>query len=121
MSGEIRNIQVLGIIGERVVIAYQGKGRVRAFIDHAHNLELPEEPEMVGPLREKYHKYGGGKNYRYAEYKKPSLPVNIVALGDTEQENPEVGGVRKPSREAKVRASISLSGHVTKSHHELLS
>merc|ERR1711908_120061 len=33
-SGEIRNITVLGIIGESLVVAYQGQGTVCTFIDN---------------------------------------------------------------------------------------
>merc|ERR1719162_999336 len=113
--GEIRNIQVLGVIGTKVVVAYQGQGSVTAFVGNEHSLEMKEVGDGAG--REKYHKYGGGKNFRYAEYEIPSLPTSIVVIGKTSG----CDMINKPVREAHVRAQISPSGHVTKCHHQLLS
>lgn len=127
-AGEIRNIQVLGCRSDvksqdkdlyvtihYLLIAYQGQGGVRAFVGTEHSLELKEvtDSSKLG----KYQKYGGGRNFRYAEYEVPTLPTTIVVVGSTEAD----GMVRKPAREAHVKAQISQSGHVTKSHHQLMS
>jgi len=124
VNGEIRNITVLGCIANRLVVTYQGAGGVRAFIGTAHSLELKEVGDGNGS--EKYHKYGGGKGFKYAEYEVPNLPTTIVVVGNTDGvpwKNCEdlTKSMRKPAREGNVRAQISTSGHVTKSHKQLLS
>lgn len=139
MSGEIRNIQVLGVLScgaevsdtksvsfkgtdkvpdmvrlsTRLVIAYQGQGSIKAFVGTAHSLELREVGNGNGS--EKYHKYGGGRNFRYAEYEVPPLPTTIFVTGCTDADP----ALKKPVREAHVRAKISSSGQVEKCQHQL--
>lgn len=90
-SGEIRNIQVLGIIREHLVIAFQGSGRVRVFVNNEHSLELPETNRMhnTSPFgidwTKKYRKYlHNSRAMRFAEFEIRSLPMQVLVIGETE-------------------------------------
>eukprot|EP00928_Gymnodinium_smaydae_P082147 TRINITY_DN65552_c0_g1_i1.p1 TRINITY_DN65552_c0_g1~~TRINITY_DN65552_c0_g1_i1.p1 ORF type:complete len:304 (-),score=36.94 TRINITY_DN65552_c0_g1_i1:119-934(-) len=117
-KGEIRNIRVLGIIGECLVVAYQGQGILHTFVDNGSTMELP----LVEPppnSQKKYRKHVDSHNlsYHFASYPKPNLPANIHVWGHS---LPDGSGLyAKPSREACVKARVAVSGHVTHCHTHL--
>ncbi|CAJ1349626.1 unnamed protein product [Effrenium voratum] len=90
MSGEIRNIHVLGIIHGNLVVSFQGAGRVRVFVNNEHSLELPETNRLgsTSPFgidwTKKYSKYitncGG---LRFAEFNLRALPTQVLVVGET--------------------------------------
>eukprot|EP00929_Paragymnodinium_shiwhaense_P112166 TRINITY_DN80424_c0_g1_i1.p1 TRINITY_DN80424_c0_g1~~TRINITY_DN80424_c0_g1_i1.p1 ORF type:complete len:312 (+),score=27.52 TRINITY_DN80424_c0_g1_i1:139-936(+) len=118
--GEIRNIRVLGMIGESLVVAYQGKGRIRTFIDNGSSLELQEIGDGENK-RDKLTKYVDGHNhvFRFAEYAKPNLPTKILIMGHSEPDGESL--LKKPPREAVTKARVAVSGHVTHCQSFLLS
>mmetsp|Transcript_103137 Transcript_103137/g.183261 ORF Transcript_103137/g.183261 Transcript_103137/m.183261 type:complete len:257 (+) Transcript_103137:87-857(+) len=130
-SGEIRNIHVLGIIGGRLVVSFQGCGRVRVFVNNEHSLELHEEGK--GEYNKKFSNYViNAKGLRYAEFQLPSLPASVLVVGDTNPTLPPTSPGRssshelrntdkmiptvKPIAEARALAKVSVSGHVTSQH-----
>lgn len=120
VKGEIRNIRVLGMIGENLVVAYQGKGRVRTFIDNGSSLELQEIGDGES-RRHKLRKYVDSHNhvFRFAEYAKPNLPTKILVMGHSEPDGQSL--LTKPPREAVTKARVAVSGHVTHCQAFLLS
>lgn len=112
IQGEIRNIHVLGIIKERLVVSFQGSGRVRVFVNNEHSLELDDIGN--GEWNKKYSNYVmNSKNLRYSEFRLPSLPAAVLVIGETtpmeDASNPTV----KPITEARSLCKVSVSGHVT--------
>lgn len=159
LKGEIRNIKVLGVIGdprvheelkirnhqsvevpipdlpkksvEYLIIAYQGQGRLKTFIEHGSSMEL-EEVGQWEVLNEKTGKnvciYGAPSedvykklkkkyvdshnlHFRFATYRRPRLPCNIMVMGESEPDG--VTLIKKPGREAVTKSRVSSSGHVT--------
>lgn len=111
-QGEIRNIHVLGIIKEKLVVSFQGSGRVRVFVNNEHSLEL--EDIGNGEWNKKFSNYvNNSKNLRYAEYKLPSLPAQVCVIGETTPLDDQINPIVKPITEARSLSKISVSGHVT--------
>lgn len=110
VRGEIRNITVLGLFDGRVVVAFQGQGGVRLFLGSEHSLEVPQSAHGK---REKYAKHTHDRNVRFAEFAVTSLPVTVLVVGDTVISGDELGPCSKPTFEARTRARIAVSGHVT--------
>mmetsp|Transcript_32290 Transcript_32290/g.85257 ORF Transcript_32290/g.85257 Transcript_32290/m.85257 type:complete len:257 (-) Transcript_32290:185-955(-) len=140
IGGEIRNMQVLGIISGRLVVAYQGQGKLRVFLDNQHSLELEEIqgseeagghggtllPDSKALGRSK----GGGRDYRKylpahsefrcAEFQAPPVPATVLVLGETEASAVSAdatGPPRRPTLEARLKAKVTVSGHVTSSQY----
>eukprot|EP00931_Biecheleriopsis_adriatica_P007243 TRINITY_DN108550_c0_g1_i1.p1 TRINITY_DN108550_c0_g1~~TRINITY_DN108550_c0_g1_i1.p1 ORF type:complete len:275 (-),score=26.80 TRINITY_DN108550_c0_g1_i1:25-849(-) len=145
VSGEIRNIYVLGIISGRLVVSFQGSGRVRVFVNNEHSLELEEtgrsesatfsktlkatlssaggdeeESQEVVETRvpidwvKKYSKYViNSKTLRYAEFTLPSLPAQVLVIGETMPTEGKLDPNVRPITEARSLAKVSVSGHVT--------
>eukprot|EP00927_Polykrikos_kofoidii_P049323 TRINITY_DN43397_c0_g1_i1.p1 TRINITY_DN43397_c0_g1~~TRINITY_DN43397_c0_g1_i1.p1 ORF type:complete len:254 (+),score=23.63 TRINITY_DN43397_c0_g1_i1:117-878(+) len=112
IQGVIRNLKVLGIIGEKLVVAYQGNGRVRTYLHNGSSVEL--QPTGDGEdNRKKYCRYVDAHNhiYRYAEYNKPPLPTKVLVIGETSVDGASV--TQKPRQEATTRARVTVCGHVT--------
>jgi len=123
-SGEIRNIHVLGIIREHLVIAFQGSGRVRCFVNNEHSLELPETNRMnnTSPFgidwTKKYRKYlHNAHAMRFAEFEIRSLPMQVLVIGETETSEEKKIPATKPILEARTMAKILVSGYVEKQRH----
>lgn len=123
-SGEIRNIQVLGIIREHLVIAFQGSGRVRVFVNNEHSLELPETNRMhnTSPFgidwTKKYRKYlHNSRAMRFAEFEIRSLPMQVLVIGETETSEAKLIPATKPIMEARTVAKILVSGYVETQRH----
>lgn len=115
MHGEIRNIKVLGVIAGKLVVAYQGQGKVHVYLENGSTLEL-EEMAPSGNER-KYAKYLDAHNrtFRYAEYQVPPLPSSILVRGETEPSpEHEVGVTRKPAHESFTKAHVSVCGQVSR-------
>jgi len=111
-SGEIRNIHVLGIIGGRLVVSFQGCGTVRVFVNNEHSLEL--EDVGTGEYNKKYSNYViNAKGLRYAEFYLPSLPAAVCVIGDTHPVKDQMNPAVKPIAEARSLAKVAVSGHVT--------
>lgn len=144
VGGEIRNMQVLGIISGRLVVAYQGQGKLRVFLDNQHSLELAELSNDVDAEAEHtlipsssgatlarstsnaskgrdYRKYVPvHSEYRFAEFQAPPLPANVLVLGATEVSAVSAdasGPPRRPTQEARLKAKVTVSGHVTSSQY----
>eukprot|EP00931_Biecheleriopsis_adriatica_P010361 TRINITY_DN111438_c0_g1_i1.p1 TRINITY_DN111438_c0_g1~~TRINITY_DN111438_c0_g1_i1.p1 ORF type:complete len:269 (+),score=37.95 TRINITY_DN111438_c0_g1_i1:53-859(+) len=139
LSGEIRNIFVLGIISGRLVVSFQGSGRVRVFVNNEHSLELEEtgrsdamtststlklsrmsgDEEIVDkPVgidwTKKYGKYViNSRSLRFAEFVLPSLPASVLVIGDTMPTEGKLDPTVKPVTESRTLAKVSVSGHVT--------
>ncbi|CAE8587660.1 unnamed protein product [Polarella glacialis] len=112
LAGEIRNIHVLGIIGSRLVVSFQGQGRVRVFLNNEHSLELLEDPS--GRSSARFGKYVNNcKSLRFAEFLPPSLPTKVLAMGNTAPSSDQLGPTLSPVHEARVLAKVAVSGHVT--------
>jgi hypothetical protein len=150
--GEIRNIKVLGVIAaceqtgtnpvtgmpddrrhpvEYLIVAYQGQGRLKTFIEHGSSVELEEvgewqvNSEKTGeqvviygaPSEDVYNKltkkYVDSHNHHFlfATYRRPRLPCNIMVTGESKPDGQTL--MQKPSREAVTKARVSSSGHVT--------
>jgi len=142
-QGEIRNIRVLGVVGEigfgkqieqLLVVAYQGQGRVRTYVGDASSLELEPVPDIPDKVKAKFRKYVDGHNhsFRFVAYRKPPLPAKIMVCGTTDAPAMTIrrGGAarlegdaiaQQPSREAMTKARVAVSGHVTDSHSFLQS
>lgn len=111
-QGEIRNIHVLGIIKERLVVSFQGSGRVRVFVNNEHSLEL--EDVGNGEWNKKYSNYViNSRNLRYSEFILPSLPAQVLVIGETTPGDDQSNAIVKPITEARSLSKISVSGHVT--------
>merc|ERR1712232_488446 len=146
IKGEIRNIKVLGVIAscegsglpddsrrpvEHLIVAYQGQGRLKTFLEHGSSVELEEvgqwqvPSEKTGdmvviygaPSEDVYKKlakkYVDSHNhdFRFACYRRPRLPCNIMVVGESEPDGESL--MKKPAREAITKARVSSSGHVT--------
>ncbi|CAJ1370691.1 unnamed protein product [Effrenium voratum] len=119
MSGEIRNIHVLGIIHGNLVVSFQGAGRVRVFVNNEHSLELPETNRLgsTSPFgidwTKKYSKYitncGG---LRFAEFNLRALPTQVLVVGETTPSVEKLIPATRPVSEARTLARITVSGHV---------
>ncbi|CAK9045623.1 Ankyrin repeat domain-containing protein 17 [Durusdinium trenchii] len=123
-SGEIRNIHVLGIIRENLVIAFQGCGRVRVFVNNEHSLELPETNRLsnTSPFgidwTKKYRKYlANAHAMRFAEFEIRALPTQVLVIGETATSDQKTIPAQKPILEARTVAKIVVSGHVEKQRH----
>lgn len=117
--GEIRNIKVLGMVKDHLVVAYQGQGRIKTFIEHGSTLELQEVPHVDGASK-LYKKYVDTHNhhFRFAAYQKPRLPAKIMVVGESEPDG--INLVKKPVREAVTTAKVPVSGHVTENNSFLV-
>eukprot|EP00913_Durusdinium_trenchii_P003350 g3100.t2 len=111
-SGEIRNIHVLGIIRENLVIAFQGCGRVRVFVNNEHSLELPETNRLsnTSPFgidwTKKYRKYlANAHAMRFAEFEIRALPTQVLVIGETATSDQKTIPAQKPILEAVRKAS----------------
>lgn len=146
IKGEIRNLKVLGVIAscqgaglpddprhpvEHLIVAYQGHGRLKTFIDHGSSVELEEVGQWEVPsdktganiciygapseavFNKLNSKYVDSHNhhFRFACYRRPRLPCNIMVMGESEPDG--VNLLKKPCREAITKARVSSSGHVT--------
>eukprot|EP00440_Ansanella_granifera_P010886 gb/GFBE01011807.1/.p1 GENE.gb/GFBE01011807.1/~~gb/GFBE01011807.1/.p1 ORF type:complete len:216 (+),score=32.36 gb/GFBE01011807.1/:1-648(+) len=128
-AGEIRNIFVLGIISGRLVVSFQGSGRVRVFVNNEHSLELEETGRSDNTRKlsddedgrggcvdwtKKYSKYVvNSRNLRYAEFALPSLPARVLVVGETFPSDDKQIPTTKPVTEARSLAKVAVSGHVT--------
>jgi len=112
IQGEIRNIHVLGIIKEKMVVSFQGSGRVRVFVNNEHSLEL--EDIGTGEWNKKYSDHVmNSKNLRYAEFRLPSLPAQVLVIGETATSEDPFNPAVKPISEARSLCKVCVSGHVT--------
>ncbi|CAE7473848.1 ANKRD17 [Symbiodinium natans] len=107
-SGEIRNIQVLGIIHGNLVVSFQGSGRVRVFVNNEHSLELPETNRLgsTSPFgidwTKKYSKYIiNSHGLRFAEFSLKALPAQILVVGETAPSDEKLIPAAKPIIEAE--------------------
>mmetsp|Transcript_73552 Transcript_73552/g.172283 ORF Transcript_73552/g.172283 Transcript_73552/m.172283 type:complete len:250 (-) Transcript_73552:94-843(-) len=128
VSGEIRNIHVLGIINGNLVISFQGAGRVRVFVNNEHSLELPETNRMTSTSpfgidwSKKYSKYVRNSGaLRFSEFVLKSLPAQILVVGETAPSQDKLIPAIRPVMEARAQARIAVSGHVTKQRQFLSS
>lgn len=53
--GEVRNIKVMGVVGGRILVAFQGQGRVRVYLENEHSPELKDIGD--GEWHSKYEKF----------------------------------------------------------------
>ncbi|CAK8995514.1 unnamed protein product [Durusdinium trenchii] len=112
-SGEIRNIHVLGIIRENLVIAFQGCGRVRVFVNNEHSLELPETNRLsnTSPFgidwTKKYRKYlANAHAMRFAEFEIRALPTQVLVIGETATSDQKTIPAQKPILEAELKLIV---------------
>lgn len=118
-SGRIRDLQVLGVFTERLVVSYQGQGCVEVSLGD-RGVPLLELEEEWHPSDCKSQK-GRRCNCRafYAVFEVPPLPASIVVLGRTQPTWScwdARGPLVKPSHEAHTKARIAASGHVVRHH-----
>ncbi|CAK8996905.1 Ankyrin repeat domain-containing protein 17 [Durusdinium trenchii] len=114
----------LGIIRENLVIAFQGCGRVRVFVNNEHSLELPETNRLsnTSPFgidwTKKYRKYlANAHAMRFAEFEIRALPTQVLVIGETATSDQKTIPAQKPILEARTVAKIVVSGHVEKQRH----
>lgn len=103
-EGFVRDIHVLGVIGDNIVCAFKGSGSLIIHLENVANGELVVDE---GQWQSSYDKHlHGSKHYSFVECEVPRhLPINITIVGRT---TPEF----KPVHESRLRARISESGHV---------
>lgn len=129
-TGFIRNIKVGGVVDGRLIVGYQGMGRlyvrehsrdhdkiikeIRGSPGRPQGPGKPFTPGVPGPNRsEQIHKWGD-RGCWYAEFPAPKLPADISVDGVTsEHAGSKIHGkVKKPDVEAHVHAKLTAEGKV---------
>lgn len=122
-TGFIRNIKVGGVRDGRIIVGYQGMGKLYMrehkkghdqMIKEIKGYYKPGGVEVPGPSRVDQIKKFGDRNCWYAEFPAPKkMPFEISVDGSTsEHTGPAFGKVVKPDVEAHVYARIDEKGEV---------
>lgn len=115
-EGAVRDIHCLGIIAEKIILAFKGKGSLKVYLQDVQNDGLEGQDICWEEVYDKH--LAGSRMYRFMEFEMPQhLPATIVVIG----ESVHLTRPCKVTTEARLRARVSCCGQVISSVSHLAS
>lgn len=108
-EGVIRDIHILGILSDMLVVAFKGQGTVKVNLQHASSDSLEGEVAKWVAAYDKF--LPDSKQYQFMEFDAPRhLPATIVIVGETDPMHRPCPF--KMHTESRLQARISCCGQV---------